>query len=189
MRHGEPSGIARDPVDAAGMASWVAEYDAVDIRAGVPDVDPLALAGSDAAILCSPMRRAVSSAKRIAQGREVVVLPDAFEAPLPVPGSGRLRLSPDTWLALLRMGWFCGVSGGAERPTETLNRASGIADILEERAMGEGAAVFVGHGILNGFIARVLRRRGWFGPRFPARGYWQSSLYEAPAVQDTRVSA
>jgi hypothetical protein len=35
----------------------------------------------------------------------------------------------------------------------------------------------VGHGIMLGLIAKHLRSHGWRGPRYPARGYWETTVY------------
>lgn len=172
--------MARARVGAADMTRWIARYDGAGIETGPPGADTLAGRLGVATILSSPMPRATASARRVARGRGIVVLPDAFEAPLPVARGARLRLPPALWLGILRAGWFCGWEGGVETPAETRHRAAGVAEDLQRYAARDGAILFVGHGVLNHFIARVLRRRGWSGPRFPARGYWRHSLYAAP---------
>src|SRR2546427_373652 len=38
--------------------------------------------------------------------------------------------------------------------------------------------LLAGHGWMNGFIARALRRDGWHGPRRRTRRHWAFAVYE-----------
>jgi broad specificity phosphatase PhoE len=82
------------------------------------------------------------------------------------------------WLAAFRLIWLAGLSTSPESLSQAKTRARRAAQRLLELAQIEGRVLVIGHGIMNQLIANELRRRGWHGPKRPARGHCQGSQYE-----------
>ncbi len=55
-------------------------------------------------------------------------------------------------------------------------------DKLIEIAEKHESILFVGHGFINHFIAKELKRRGWTGPKKSPREHWEFSTYNSPVT-------
>ena len=176
MRHGRPDIASRGWLSARNMAGWVRDYNRAHI-ADAPPPKAVATVASASIILCSPLPRAMESARLLSQGRDVRIEPQSGEATLPLADWAAPSLPPALWLGLFRLAWLVGWSGQGQSRHEAQAKAQSVADTLIQHAGQDAHVCLIGHGIMNAMIARALRRRGWSGPGLPPRGYWQSATY------------
>ncbi|SRR5258705_182151 len=164
VRHGKPVCDDRTPVAGSSFATWVRDYDAASIDAGVPPPATLkARAEAVGCIATSNLQRARESAQLVAPNRPI--LSDALfaEAEIPAAISMRLTLAPRYWSVLARAAWFCGWSRGVESLRQARIRAQRAAERLAALAAEHGSVMLVGHGMMNWLISRALRRGDWRG--------------------------
>ena len=165
VRHGKPAFDDWTPVAGVAFASWVRGYDEAPIDVTVPPPPGLrAQASAMGCIATSTLRRACESAALLAPGRSFVCEPLFAEAGIPSSIHLSLALAPRHWTFLSRVAWFCGWSRRAESLREARTRAHRAAERLVELAREHGSVMLVGHGVMNTFISRALRRCGWHGP-------------------------
>lgn len=179
LRHGKPDLPPFGKLTASEMHGWIASYDAAGI---VPGAAPMARAAEIAAtcnaIVASDLPRAVSSAKALSVSRLVTIDPVFRESGLPHAEWKGLRLPPKVWRALFRMLWFGGYASHAESIASSRLRAKDAADKLRKLAAEHESVLLVGHGMMNGFIARELLSSGWCGPRNPGSNHWQFGIFQ-----------
>jgi broad specificity phosphatase PhoE len=173
IRHGRsahvhPGGL----LDRDGVERWRAAYDEAGIASD--DRPPAGLASEVArasVIAASDLPRAVASAARLAQGRELSVSPLFREVVLPLPAWSRLRAPLLGWETLVHLDWGIGLLRGAVTSPEILERAGEAAAWCRDacRRSDAGATVaVVTHGVFRHLLARQLRAEGWrivTGPR------------------------
>ncbi|MES2176288.1 MAG: histidine phosphatase family protein [Gemmatimonadota bacterium] len=180
VRHG-PSAY-RYPtawVDLAGVEDCREAYDRTDIH---PSAQPphaiRALASSCAHIVSSDLLRALTSADRIAPGRQVKENPALREIPLPIPKlPGRLPLF--MWEALIHLEWGLRVVRHIGFDERFEQQARSAVQDLTELADEHSTVLAVTHGVLRTAAARHLVAAGWHqvGPR---RSYapWSAWSFE-----------
>jgi len=167
-------------VNAAGFSQWLSEFDASGIDPWArPPEDSRQLTCGCKAVVTSPLERAHASARLLFPDRSVLVEPRLREFGLPVPPLPFVRLSPRAWVALSRTLWFMGYCKGTERLSEARGRGVKGAEILVRIAAYNDSVAFVGHGLINTFVARELRRLGWHGPSIPGSNYWDVTVYRS----------
>jgi hypothetical protein len=49
---------------------------------------------------------------------------------------------------------------------------------LIELAKSHESVLFIGHGLLNRYVAEFLRANAWHGPTNPGKHYWSFGVYE-----------
>lgn len=152
-------------LSAAGFAAWSEAYDEAPIRGTIPP--ELAATAASAVVVTSPYSRAVQTA--VAAGCDDPIREPALSRiarpSLPVP---LLRARPLTWRGIGRIAWLAGWSHGTETRRQAAARAHSAAHRLLELAETKDVLA-VGHGYQNQQIAAVLLRRGYRGPRWPAK--------------------
>jgi len=167
-------------VNAPGFNQWLREFDASGIDPWAPPTeDCRQLACGCKAVVTSPLERAHDSARLLFPDRSVLVEPRLRECGLPSPPLPFVRLSPKTWVALCRTLWFMGYCKGTESVSDARARAIKGAEILVRIAAHNDSVAFVGHGMINAFIARELKQLGWQGPSIPGREYWDVTVYRS----------
>ena len=182
-RHGKPDWDFKTPIPGHGLAAWQrGENDAPLDPLSRPGAELEHLARQATQLIATPLRRSLESARLLAPSVVPVVDAHFQEADLPSAIRSGVRFSPDVWAFLARTAWFCGWSPGVETFKAARARASTAAAILARYAETQGVVVLVGHGLMNFFIARQLRRRGWRGQRFPIQRHWAFAVYERAAA-------
>jgi broad specificity phosphatase PhoE len=179
VRHGR-SALERPPgrITAGEFRSWIDAYHECGIAdESRPDL-PLIEEGKRAEmIVCSDLRRAIESSRRIAPERTPLQSPLLREAGWPPRGDwGDLRLPLVLWGSLSFLLRRSERSSGETWGQASL-RAVEAVEWLEELAAAHGRILVVAHGNLNMLMARELRSRGWRGPRWPASRNWGSTRY------------
>ena len=82
------------------------------------------------------------------------------------------------WASIFRMGWWFGYSTNAESFKKAKERAACSALKLSDIASEYDSVVFIGHGLLNQYIAKELLSHAWQGPVNPGRKFWDFAVYE-----------
>ena len=185
MRHGRPACDERTPLRRTEFAAWVAAYD----RASLDPADPppagvRALAERAAVIVTSSLRRSYESAALVASARPAQRDALFDEAGIPAPPRIPLRLRPPIWDVVSRVAWLCGWSPDCESAAAARARAVRAAQRLEQLAAAHGVVMLLGHGMLNTFIAKSLRRSGWRG-RPPRFAYWAAQAFRRTGPSPT----
>lgn len=166
---------------ACEMSHWIESYNSAGIDPKlVPPPHATEMAASCMAIACSDLPRSIESAKALKIKAGHVQLSDTIfrEMGLPYANWNSLRLSPAIWVALFRMLWFLGFSPRCESYYSARLRAIAGAQRLKELAAEHGSVLFVGHGLLNRFLAKDLLATGWEGSANPGKRYWEFGVYE-----------
>ncbi len=137
------------------------------------------VAKRSAAIVASPILRALQTAEILANGRKIRTDDLYVEAPLPAPLIVPfLRAKPWVWGTLSRLTWSYGYSGGGESHRQADARAVLAAQALAGLAAEEGEIMLCGHGWFNRMIGIALRRGGWHQTHNGGDKYWALRTYE-----------
>lgn len=176
LRHGKPDFSAAKKVTIAELHQMIAAYNLSGVTQPAPDAS-VQMAQSCDYIVCSDLPRSIQSAQLL--GLEQIHRSELIfrEADLPVSVWPSPRMSVYFWFALFRIIWFFGHRAGGESIVETRSRAASGMRELSQLAKQHGRVLFVGHGVLNQFIAKELLSYGWRGPKRPARHHWGYSRY------------
>lgn len=166
VRHARSSHVHAGWIDASGFRAWRKAYEAAGIHEDerVP-VQLEELVSRADLVLSSDAARAVSSARLLAPGREIVVSPLLSELDLEGPTLGGLRLPLGAWA----------VAVGGRTLVRTLRRqypsAAEAARIgnaaawLEELAAQNSLIVAVTHAMFRRRLATRLLQTGWQAER------------------------
>jgi broad specificity phosphatase PhoE len=181
IRHGKPS-LESSPIAAQHLDSWVTAYDRAGIDPALPPPPGVRrLAGSAAYVLSSDLPRAVESLRALAPERPAPAERIFREAGLPRLPPTLVRLDPQIWAVLGRVGWFLGWSLATESASDARRRARAASQQLTALAAAHGSVLLVGHGIFNALIAWDLRGTGWRGSLWPTGSYWSAAVYRKRA--------
>ena len=166
VRHARSSHVHAGWIDAGGFRAWREAYEAAGIHEDerVPARLEQLVSRADL-VLSSDAARAVSSARLLAPGREIVVSPLLGELDLEGPALGGLRLPLGAWA----------VAVGGRTLVRTLRRqypsAAEAARIgsaaawLEELAAQSSLIVAVTHAMFRRRLATRLLQTGWQAER------------------------
>ncbi len=177
LRHGKPAFELKGNVRGKDLGEIAKAYD----LSGIVDIPPretvAAIQGSHF-VVCSHLTRSIESAKALGCPEVHVRDPLFCETAIPHFGSGSITLPIGVWIVVLRLMWLFGFSKNGESLENARRRARQAAARLVEFAQEHQYVLFVGHGFINHFIAKELRKSGWLGPSKPDRGYWGYGSYE-----------
>ena len=185
MRHGKPSVAAIPRISAGEFSDWVDHYNASGVCPSLPPPQEFCSAVCQTPFtVCSDLLRSIESAKSM--GIEPVLCLQALrELDMPYGLASRLRLKASTWMVIHRLLWWCGFSRNSESRREAKERAATAADTLIKLASMHQSILFIGHGWMNRYIAKELKKRDWQGPASPGRDYWQYGVYRLANVPET----
>ena len=166
VRHARSSHVHAGWIDARGFRAWREAYEAAGIHEDerVPAQLEQLVSRADL-VLSSDAARAVSSARLLAPGREIVVSPLLSELDLEGPTLGGLRLPLGAWA----------VAVGGRTLVRTLRRQypsaveaariGNAAAWLEELAAQNSLIVAVTHAMFRRRLATRLLQAGWQAER------------------------
>src|SRR4051812_30053597 len=107
VRHGRPAAMPAPWIGGRQLGELLRAYDGVGISGDTAPPPPLLeIASSCACIVTSDLRRARESAARLSPHRDVRVDPELREALLPDAVASGVRLPPQLWVVLARIGWW-----------------------------------------------------------------------------------
>lgn len=114
-------------------------------------------------VYCSTLVRSQLTAKAIfGEETELVIDHNFREFERRIFSLPLLKLPIKLWLVTARVLWFMGLnSRDIESFKEAKWRVKSCAELLEKEATKQRTAVLVAHGLLNNFIKRELKRKGW----------------------------
>jgi broad specificity phosphatase PhoE len=176
-RHGKPRLHQQSWVAPRQLAEWIRAYNDAGITVEEAPVGIRDEAAKSRFIVSSPQRRCVESMRAIAPHGDIVIQDLFREAGLPHSQWSFPSLPLPLWTALLRGAWFLGYSANSESLAAAQDRARSAAAWLAELAREHQSVFVMGHGIMTALVSKELTRRGWLGPKHPAHGYWQFSVY------------
>lgn len=178
MRHGKPRVDTHHRMNAAEFGVWVEQYNAAGIDTEwIPTQDAIAQASQCAFIVCSDLPRSLESANAL--GVEHIGSCSYMFREMDMPhAEWRFPTFPlPVWLVFFRIAWALGYSANAEPFKSAKARARSCAEQLANLASIHGTVLFVGHGSLNWFIARYLKRLGWLSADNSTNKYWEHSIF------------
>ena len=182
MRHGKPSLPAQKSVSSLEFINWINSYNAADLCVNLkPTKETVQLAQSCNAIVCSSLNRSIFSAKFLGINEVDVIEHQLREMEMPWGNFTNLNLKPKYWAVIFRILWFLGYSKNSESFKEAKLRAEQAALLLESTAKEKHTVLFVGHGMLNRFIAKALVQRGWETQKKVGSKYWEFGIFERKA--------
>jgi len=120
--------------------------------------------------LCSDLSRAFETAKIIYKGN-ITRTDQLREIGVQSVNHSKIRLHYNIWLFLGRVAWYISHKSQKETRNETLLRARGIVNRIEENYR-ESSVLVVRHGAFMKILIQELKRRGYEGKGFinPANG-------------------
>lgn len=179
LRHGRPHVPNYKSLKAGQVGQWIEAYNAAGLTADhKPPQRAIEIAATCNMVVCSDLPRSIESAKALGVESINVVEPVFREVGLSFWNLPMLKMTPKAWAVFFRLAWFCGYASNSESVWEARTRASSGAARLKELAEINGAILFVGHGLLNKFLAKELLSSGWKGPNNPGAKYWDFGTYE-----------
>lgn len=161
---------------------WIDIYNSVALDVRVkPSQDVINRASLCNKVVCSDLSRSLESAKLLglSQVHCISAIFREFELPYGQEANNRgwLKLTPAFWFVCYRILWFLGYSCHCESLSTARNRAKSAADILHEKAIQGETVLFVGHSLLNFYIAKNLTAKGWQGSISLFSKYWDANEF------------
>jgi len=181
IRHGKPAFELKGKARGRELAEIAKSYDNSGI-VGSPPSNAIRAAQECSFVVCSHLPRSVESAKALGCPDIHVSDPLFCETGIPYFRSGSIPLPLSVWVVLLRLMWLFGFSSNGESFADARTRAKQATSTLVQLAESHQSVLFVGHGFINYFIAKELRKRGWLGPSKPKDGYWGYGSYECVTI-------
>jgi broad specificity phosphatase PhoE len=182
MRHGKPSLPPQKSVTSLEFKNWIDAYNSAELCENLkPDSKSFEIAKSCNAIFCSNLKRSLNSASILGVNEVASILHELREMELPWGNITNLKMQPRYWAVIFRMLWFLGYSKNSESFKEAKLRAENAALLLESSAREKESVLFVGHGMLNRFIAKHLLENGWQVKKKVSSEYWEFGILEREA--------
>ena len=179
LRHGRPDLELPKKLASKEIVPLIRRYDDAGIAPdSIPPEQSIVVANTVNAVVCSHLRRSVESAKKLTE-KHILLSDELFrEAALPSSNGAYPRLNTMTWFFIYRSLWLFGYSQNGESIAITRKRAKLATNKLVAIAEQHESLLFVGHGFINHFISKELKRRGWKGQKKSPREHWEYSSYE-----------
>lgn len=181
LRHGRPAFELKGNARAKDLCAIARSYDLSGI-VGAPPRETVAAIQGEPLVVCSHLTRSIESAKALGFSEIHVKGPLFCETTIPCFDSGSVPLPVGLWVVVLRIMWLFGFSKNGESLVKARRRARQAAERLSELAEQHRNILLVGHGFINYFIAKELKKIGWIGPSKPGKGYWGYGVYERGAI-------
>ena len=178
VRHAKVLIPETKPLYASEIKAGVEVYDHAPIDTVIPNRSELvALAAESAYLVCSGLSRSVASLSLLGQTPD---MQDAIFNELAMPSVDwkGIRLSPQGWLVLFRIASLFGYRGGGESFFDAKARAVQAVDTLVDSSVERKSTMLLGHGLMNRFIARELKKRGWRETKALGKANWSYGIYE-----------
>jgi broad specificity phosphatase PhoE len=182
MRHGKPSLPPQKSVSSLEFKNWIDSYNSAELCENLkPPKEAVEIAKTCNATLCSNLRRSLSSARMLGISEANFIEHNFREMEMPWGKLANLKIKPKYWAVIFRILWFFGYSENSESFKEAKLRAGNAASLLESIAKEKHSVLFVGHGILNHYIAKSLAQNGWLVRKKVGSNYWEFGIFECEA--------
>ena len=183
LRHGKPRMPVYGTLRACEFHQWIEAYNLAPLDPkSKPSTELVTIAKHCDTIICSDLRRSIESAKVL--GVTDIHCIDAIFREFELPYARGLarkwapKLSPGVWSVLYRILWFMDYAPNCESFSAAKQRAASAANILQSKAESNKTVLFVGHSLLNSFIAKKLLEKGWQGSISLFNKHWEISVFE-----------
>ncbi len=177
IRHGKPSISAWPGIKARELGSWIVAYNRSGIAEESPPKKTINTAQTCVLIVTSDLPRSVESGRALGLGLPMISDELFREAGLPYGPITFLKMPPKMWALFFRILGSLGYEKNGESIAAFKERSRRASDRLISLAREHGSVVFVGHGLINAFIARELLSAGWKGPGRMITPYWARAEY------------
>ncbi len=181
LRHGKPSFALKGCIQGRHLRGVARLYDLSGVEGAPPDEAVAAVAGGRF-VVCSHLKRSIESAKALGYHDIDISDPLFCESAIPHFRGGSIPMPIGIWVVFLRLIWMFGFSRNGESLIKARSRAREAALRLVQFAEAHQNVVLIGHGFINHFIAKELRRIGWLRTSRPGKGYWGYHRFERSAV-------
>ncbi len=182
MRHGKPSLPPQKSVTSSEFKNWIDSYNSAELcEKSKPELTSIEIAKSCNAVLCSSLKRSLNSASILGIKEVNLIEHDLREMEMPWGKTIGFKIKPEYWAIIFRILWFLGYSKNSESFKEAKLRAFNAASLLESTAKEKGSVLFVGHGMLNRYIAKHLTEQGWLVRKKVSSNYWEFGVFEREA--------
>lgn len=166
IRHGRSAHVHAGWIDVHGFHRWREAYEAAGILdSEVPPPEIRERAGRAGVIVCSDAQRAIDSARRLADDREmrtVVISPLLRELELSPPALRAVRLPLAGWALTFGISWlFRGITTWPHASEAELVRVREAAEWLAGLAREHRAVAVVTHASFRSVLTRTLLAQGW----------------------------
>jgi len=180
LRHGIPDLPSWGKITASEMPEWIAAYNFAGVEQKISQsCQEMVNEFAHRFIVCSHLNRSIHSAKILGYQSSDLVDVIFSEAELPAIQFPFIRLTPHVWSMVFRIFWFVGVSKKIESLSSFKSRVSLAAEKLVHLATIHDSVLFIGHGIINRFLAKELILKGWTGEEIPNDNkYWGYKYWE-----------
>lgn len=163
IRHGQPL-LSKEGLFSSFMAK---EYSYLYDQVEVKDFDKSPICIKNQAIdtiLSSNLRRAVNTAEKIIEERDIVLQSESLfrEFEREVFLIPFIRLPLNFWLVISRAMWYARLNtSNIEGISSANSRVSYAAKYLEFKAKTNNPVILVAHGMFNKALSKKLKKRGW----------------------------
>lgn len=179
MRHGKPSLLPQKPISSLSFKDWIDSYNTADLcPTSAPTLPSVEVARGCNSIVCSDLKRSIDSASLLGIHEISFIDHKLREMEMPWGRIVGLKMLPDWWSVVFRILWFSGYSKNSESFKEAKLRAGRAALLLESIAEKKESVLFIGHGMLNRYIANALIRSGWKIVKKGGPNYWEFGVFE-----------
>jgi broad specificity phosphatase PhoE len=179
VRHGKPLLQSQTSISSIDFEYWIKNYNQAELcRDAAPQSEIINLAKDCGVVICSNLSRSLDSAKLLGINNIFRSEYNLREMEMPCGKLFGISLKPKYWAIIFRVLWFCGYSKKSESFKDAKLRAEQAALMLESIAKEKQSVLFVGHGLLNRFIAKNLVSRGWKAEKKMGSNYWDFGVFE-----------
>lgn len=184
IRHGKPKIDTSIKISAADFGAWVSDYDLASLdKEYRPTQLAIETATSSAFSVCSSLPRSIESAAFLGINEPDITSQQFRECEMPYLKWTYPNLSIKSWSVFFRLLQLAGYSNNAESYKDIKRRSEACAVQLANLSHKHGSVIFIGHGTLNWFLHKDLKKMGWVGPKKSAKKHWEWAEYN---FNDTR---
>lgn len=179
MRHGKPSLPPPKAVSSIDFKSWIDAYNSAALCQNLkPTKETVDIVKTCNAIFCSHLPRSFASANLLGIDKVDCIKYELREMEMPWGHLTHIKIKPAYWAVIFRVLWFFGYANNSESFKDAKLRAGEAALLLEATAKEKCNVLFLGHGMLNRYIAKSLVRNGWQVKKKVGSRYWEFGVFE-----------
>jgi broad specificity phosphatase PhoE len=163
-------------VNQQQFGDWITAYNTAAIEEATPPAELQSAVKQTRFVVCSDLARSLQSAALINRKPDLIS-PLYRECEMPHYASGRLKLPVNVWIPSMRLLQLIGIHPNAESFSEFRTRAQQSAAELNALAGIHRSVVVCGHGLLNHYLHKSLRKLGWSGTNRASSKHWGYRVY------------
>lgn len=182
MRHGKPEidlrGCIDDKYKLCELVTILQNYEHSRLSSEqIPPTSAKQISTECNIVVCSHLPRSIQSAQLL--GKTPIMSDPIFrELHTPKINWPTPQLKMIYWIYFLFAIWLLGYHKGTESIWQIRKRAEVASNKLIELAENNYSVLFIGHGVINRFIARALIRKSFRSLNIRAESYWDFVVYE-----------